>query len=97
MKKLFSLLLLSILLVTGCGSKEEKGKENIEDKVVAPAETTEELVEQMEAIEVEKVNENEIVFASDIKLEVKQKVEVWVYSEPKFLGYFKRCYEKIRY
>lgn len=88
MKKLFSLLLLSILLVTGCGSKEEKGKENIEDKVVAPAETTEELVEQMEAIEVEKVNENEIVFASDIKLEVKQKVEVWVYSEPKFLGYF---------
>lgn len=64
--------------------KEEKP----EDKVVAPATNTEELKTAMQVIENTTITEDEIVFASDVKLESNQKVAVWIYSEPKFLGYF---------
>lgn len=64
--------------------KEEKP----EDKVVAPATNTEELVQEMQVIENTTITEDEIVFSSDIELEVNEKIAVWIYSEPKFLGYF---------
>ena len=64
--------------------KEEKP----EDNVVAPANNTEELIKEMAVIENTTITEDEIVFSNDIKLENKQKVAVWIYSEPKFLGYF---------
>ena len=42
----------------------------------------------MEVIEASKVTEDEIVFAEEVELKENQKVAVWLYSEPKFLGYF---------
>ena len=65
-------------------SKEEKP----EEKVVAPADNTEELLKEMEVIENTTITEDEIVFSEDVKLEENQKVAVWIYSKPKFLGYF---------
>ena len=62
--------------------------ENVVDKIVAPADNTEELVKEMKAIEIESITEDEIVFSNNIELEENQKVAVWIYSDPKFLGYF---------
>lgn len=59
-----------------------------EEKVTAPANNTEELINEMKVIEDTTVTEDEIVFSNDVELEKNQKVAVWVYSEPKFLGYF---------
>ena len=42
----------------------------------------------MKVMEIETVTEDEIVFSNNIELEEKQKVAVWIYSKPKFLGYF---------
>ena len=44
--------------------------------------------EKMKVIEASKVTEDEIVFAKEVELKENQKVAVWLYSEPKFLGYF---------
>ncbi|MBR6690805.1 MAG: G5 domain-containing protein [Bacilli bacterium] len=67
---------------------ESSNKDNVEDKVVAPATNTEELLQEMEVVEVSKVTEDEIVFSENIDLKENEKVAVWIYSEPKFLGYF---------
>lgn len=59
-----------------------------EEKVEAPATSTEELKQEMEVIETATITEDKIEFSSAIELTVNQKVAVWIYSEPKFLGYF---------
>ena len=69
--------------------EKQKGEETkVEDNVVAPASNTEELLEEMELVEIESVTADEIVFSDDVDLKENEKVAVWVYSKPKFLGYF---------
>jgi len=75
------------LIFFGADKSNSSNNENNEEKLVAPADNTEELVKEMEVIETATITEDEIVFSNDIKLETK-KVAVWIYSEPKFLGYF---------
>lgn len=93
------LLIGSIILILVLGvavyfgfAKNDKpdlpSKEKFEGNVVAPADNTEQLIQEVPVIETATITEDEIVFSNDIKLENKQKVAVWIYSEPKFLGYF---------
>jgi len=83
-------LVLGIVLFLVLSKKEEpttKIEKEPEDKIVAPANNTEELVNEMEVIETT-ITEDQIIFSNEVKLEKNQKVAVWIYSEPKFLGYF---------
>lgn len=85
------ILVLGIVLYfvfTNTDKPDSSEKENIEDKIVAPAENAEQLITEMEVIEIETITDDEIVFSENINLENNQKVAVWIYSEPKFLGYF---------
>lgn len=69
----------------------KKDKETTKTDVVipdAPAESTETLVEELEKIEVASLNNDVIEFSLDAEIEKGDKVAVWVYSKPKFLGYF---------
>lgn len=90
-KVLFLLLLLSFILV-GCDKKEEtnnKEPQKVEEKQpVAPATNTEELITKSEKIEVTSVSTNTIEFKETDKVKVGDKIAVWIYSKPKFLGYF---------
>ena len=91
------LLLLGIVLYfvfSNTDKPNSTNEEKTKDKVVAPATNTEELLQEMEAIEIETVTEDEIVFSDDIELKENEKVAVWIYSEPKFLGYFEVLVEK---
>ena len=76
------------LVFFGTNKNNSSDNESTGDKIVAPANNTEELVKEMEAIEIETVTEDEIVFSDEIELKENEKVAVWIYSEPKFLGYF---------
>lgn len=76
------------LVLSNTNKNNSSNNENKEDKIMAPANNTEELIKEMDVIEIETVTEDEIVFSDNIKLEENQKVAVWIYSEPKFLGYF---------
>lgn len=96
-KKLLLIVGIVLLLVIGVvlyfvfantDKMDSSNNETPEDKIEAPAENTEELVEEMEVIKAETITEDEIVFAKEVDLEVNQKVAVWLYSKPKFLGYF---------
>lgn len=42
----------------------------------------------MDKVEITNITEDEIVFSDDVELKVNEKVAVWIYSKPKFLGYF---------
>lgn len=71
------------------GTKEEIKKEEEQtppEKV--PATNTEELKQTVAKAEVKEITKDKIIFNKDAKVEVGEKVAVWVYSEPKFLGYF---------
>ena len=92
-KKLFILLLLLSLILVGCDKKEETNKKQEDNKVVenqpdAPATNTEDLITKTEVIEVTSVSTNTIEFKEDVKVEEGDKIAVWIYSKPKFLGYF---------
>lgn len=54
----------------------------------APAENTEDLVQEMKKVEVKQLNNDVIKFSEKVEVETGEKVAVWVYSTPKFLGYF---------
>lgn len=65
-----------------------KSQNNPDDKIVAPAINTEELIQEMNSVSVDEVTEDEIIFSSDVDIKENERVAVWIYSEPKFLGYF---------
>lgn len=67
--------------------KEEKEEESAPPEVT-PASNTEELIQNVAKVEVKEVTKDKIIFNEEAKVEVGEKVAVWVYSEPKFLGYF---------
>ena len=68
--------------------KIDDTQQNDKDELVAPAEDTEDLVSSLDEVEVLNITEDAIEFEDDLKLEEGDKVEVWIYSKPKFLGYF---------
>lgn len=72
------------------GTKEEikKEEENQTPPEKVPATNTEELKQTVAKAEVKKVTKDKIIFNREAKVEVGERVAVWVYSEPKFLGYF---------
>ena len=91
--------LIAILFVSGVfktkdvpkdtGTKEEIKKEEEQtppEKV--PATNTEELKQTVAKAEVKEITKDKIIFNTEAKVEVGERVAVWVYSEPKFLGYF---------
>ena len=70
-------------------TKEEiKKEENQTPPEKIPAANTEELKQTVAKAEVKEVTKDKIIFNTDAKIEVGKKVAVWIYSEPKFLGYF---------
>lgn len=91
-KKIFILLLLLSLILVGCNKKEETNNKEpqkvVEKQPVAPATNTEELITKTEEIEVTSVSTNTIEFKETEKVSVGDKIAVWIYSKPKFLGYF---------
>lgn len=54
----------------------------------APSENTEALIQTLEKVEVVSLSNDIIEFKEDVALETGDKVAVWIYSTPKFLGYF---------
>lgn len=72
------------------GTKEEikKDEENQTPPEKVPATNTEELKQTVAKAEVKEVTKDKIIFNREAKVEVGERVAVWVYSEPKFLGYF---------
>ena len=65
--------------------------ETTEEELVvpnAPAENTENLVQSLEKVEIISVSKDVIEFKDNTRVEQGEKVAVWVYSTPKFLGYF---------
>lgn len=100
-KKLFIIIgsiILVLLVVLGVyfifygndkNIETDNSTENkVDDKLVAPAINTEKLTQELDKIEIKEVTENEIVFSNDVELDEEDRVAVWIYSEPKFLGYF---------
>lgn len=91
-KKIFVLLLLLSLILVGCNKKEETNnqeQQKVEEKQPeAPATNTEELITKSEKIEITSVSKNTIEFKETDKVKAGDKVAVWLYSKPKFLGYF---------
>lgn len=84
-----------IIALVLLGGKDNENKTNNnttkEPEVVipdAPAENTDALVGEMEKVEVSTLTNDVIEFAEDVNIEEGEKVAVWVYSTPKFLGYF---------
>lgn len=82
-------------------SKDTDTKEDIKNEEAnitppekVPAANTEELKQTVSKIEVKEVTKDKIIFNIDSKVEIGDKVAVWVYSEPKFLGYFEVKEEK---
>lgn len=67
-------------------SKEEQNP--VEDKLVAPAENTSDLLNTLTELEVTSVTADDITFSENTELNEGERVAVWLYSEPKFLGYF---------
>lgn len=100
MKKFF-MLMLSITLVvtlTACSSSSDSNKEKKkEDETVSkeekvpevPAEDSEVLTKQLPKLEAKKVTKNRIELSENTKVKEGEKIAVWIYSKPKFLGYFK--------
>lgn len=89
-------ILLIGLIVGGIvlfGPKEEKELKNPTptntETPTAPAQSTENLVETMEKAETVAISKDTIEFAENAKVEEGELIAVWVYSKPKFLGYFK--------
>ena len=67
---------------------ETQENENV-DIPESPANNTEQLLTAMPKVEVLSITNDKIEFSSDIGVEKDELIAVWVYSEPKFLGYFK--------
>lgn len=86
--KLFTCLLM-VLSLSACKKEEVKEEEKPEEpKVVAPATSTEELTSTLEKVETEKIDGDVIEFKETANVKEGDMIAVWIYSEPKFLGYF---------
>lgn len=93
-KKLFIIGGLILLVIIGVcfiffkyDNKPSNESGNSSD-LTAPAANTEELLQEMNTVEITNITEDEIVFSNNVGLKENEKVAVWIYSEPKFLGYF---------
>lgn len=92
---LISGLVLYLTIFNNAEQKTSSKSENkideeksAEDKLVAPAKNTEDLLDELSVVNVQNISSNEIIFSNDFALKEGEKIAVWVYSEPKFLGYF---------
>jgi len=67
-----------------------KPNDPVEEVVIpdAPSENTEALIQNHEKMEVTSLTNDVIEFSENLAVEIGEKVAVWVYSTPKFLGYF---------
>lgn len=63
-------------------------EENNKSEIVAPAKNTKELLKTMNEVEIISFDGEEIKFSKDVDILEGEKISVWVYSEPKFLGIF---------
>lgn len=61
-----------------------KNNEKRENKY--PAYNTEELYELYKPLEIKKLNKDEIIFSDKHNLNENEKIDVWVYSKPTYLG-----------
>ncbi len=96
---------LGSILAVVVFEKEEKNNDNQEIKEVqkieeelldekeppksSPATNTEELITKVEKAEVKELTKDKIIFNETAEVKKGDTLAVWVYSEPKFLGYFK--------
>lgn len=79
-----SIIILGViiaLIFLVLGNKETK-------EPVSQFSNTEELIENVDEVTAKVISENKIEFSSDISINTGERVAVWIYSEPKFLGYF---------
>jgi len=85
-------ILLAVILLKNNdeGNSGNKGNNQNEEVKIpdAPAENTENLVQELEKMEVVSLSNDVIKFDEKITVQSGEKVAVWVYSSPKFLGYF---------
>jgi len=58
-----------------------------DDDIKPPAENTDDLIENLNKMEAE-ISSDTISFVGDIAINTGDKIAVWLYSEPKFLGFF---------
>lgn len=71
--------------------KDKNDKDDNKTPIVipdAPAENTENLKKEMEKVEILSMTNDTIELPQNVTVETGEKVAVWVYSTPKFLGYF---------
>ncbi len=68
-------------------TEEEKTEEQTEPSQ-APASSAEELKDEVKNIVPSKITSDKIVFSETLEVKEGEKVAIWVYSKPKFLGYF---------
>lgn len=99
-KKLYIILGVAVVLVVALGlvlilfknnEPTPEGSTPPTEEIVipdAPSENTEALIENLEKVEVVSLSNDVIEFSKDVEVEAGEKVAVWVYSTPKFLGYF---------
>lgn len=92
-----SLLIIGVIcFITLKSDKQDKPIDNNtkettklkEETPSSPASNTEELVANHKQITETKVTKDEIILPEDEKIINGEKIAVWVYSNPKFLGYF---------
>ena len=79
-----SIIILGViiaLIFLVLGNKETK-------EPVSRFSNTEELIENVDEVTAKVISENKIEFSSNISINTGERVAVWIYSEPKFLGYF---------
>lgn len=96
-KKLFIILAI-VIVIAICVVlamlllKDDKKEGNTpKDEIVipdAPSENTESLIQDLEKVEVAELNNDVIEFSEEVTIKTGEKVAVWIYSTPKFLGYF---------
>jgi len=96
-KKLFIILAIVLGLGAIAGTtvfllKDKNTKQDDDNAPIviqdAPAENTENLKQEMEKVEVLSMSNDVIELPQNVSVETGEKVAVWIYSTPKFLGYF---------
>ena len=69
--------------------RNEDNSVTVDDETIfPPAANTSDLKKRQSKLSAEVVDQDKIEFRDDVGLSVGEKIAVWVYSEPKFLGFF---------